>query len=91
MRYIERDYAHFVAAFAAFLQHYKAATGSTDSEIGRQSGLSRMTINRAKRGLTSANLRSFFKILQAIRRDDVLADGVLGVRLRVVNGRQRSA
>jgi transcriptional regulator with XRE-family HTH domain len=89
MRSHDRTYSNFIDEFAIYLKHYKAATGSSDNAIAREAGLSQATVNRAKRGMVSLNLRSFYRILVATGRDDLLAEGVLGIRLQAVNGRQR--
>lgn len=92
MRAVDKHYQNFIDEFSSFIKHYKLATGSSDRAIAEAAGLANATVNRAKRGLASPNLRSFYRILAATGRDDLLADGVLGVRLRTVSdGRQRRA
>jgi transcriptional regulator with XRE-family HTH domain len=89
MRSHDRAYVNFIDEFTSYLEHYKGATGASDLEIARHAGLAQTTVSRLKRGAGSPDLRSFWRILHATGRDDLLAEGVLRIRLQAVNGRQR--
>jgi transcriptional regulator with XRE-family HTH domain len=89
MRSHDRAYSNFIDEFASYFKHYKGATGASDLEIAKHAGLAQTTVSRLKRGAGSPNLRSFWRILHATGGDDLPAEGVLGIRLRAVNGRQR--
>jgi transcriptional regulator with XRE-family HTH domain len=81
----DQEYSKFIDELSTYLQHYKKATGKSDRDVARAGGMSQSAFNRAKRGIGSPNLRTFYRVINATGRGEILGRGSMGVKLHAVS------